>query len=301
MEHFFQPQIEDRDRIAGFLGRSGGKACDYSPANLILWSGVYHTKVAFAEDWMLIRFGEGKQTFFAWPMGNGDVREPIGWIHRHCEKEDIPFQLNPVEPEMMAHLEECFPGQYEIEYQRNSADYVYLCENLKNLSGKKYHGKKNYINRFRKTYGNWNYEPISDENTEECIKMANEWCGQNGCGEGDEGKSDEVCNLIRGLKNREALHLKGGLLRIDGQVVALTLGESVRSDTFIVHYEKAFADIAGAYTMMNQQFVEHELSGYTYVNREEDLGLDGLRQAKESYRPVYMVEKGIVRVKSESI
>lgn len=89
----------------------------------------------------------------------------------------------------MAHLEECFPERYKIEYQRNNADYVYLCKNLENLSG-----KKNFINRFRKTYEDWNYELISDENTDE-------WCGQNGCGQVDKGKSDKVCNLIGGLKN----------------------------------------------------------------------------------------------------
>ena len=111
---------------------------------------------------------------------------------------------------MMVHLEECFPERYKIEYQRNNADYVYLCEKLENLSDKKYHGKKNFINRFRKTYEDWNYELISDENTEECVRMTDEWCGQNGCGEVDKGKSDEVCNLIGGLKNRKKHYIVEG-------------------------------------------------------------------------------------------
>lgn len=297
MELFFQPQIEDRDRIASYLTKGKQRACDYSPANLILWSGVYHTKIAYVNDWMLIQFGKRQNTCFAWPMGDGDRREIFRWIENYCREQNLPVRFNPVEPEMMDILEELYPGQYEVSYQRDNADYIYRCEDLKNLSGKKYHGKKNYINRFRRLYDNWNYERITDDNTEDCIRMAEEWCRQNACDSSDVGKQEEMCNLIRGLENREALRMKGGLIRIDGRVVAMTLGEAIQSDTFIIHYEKAFSDIPGAYTMINQQFIEHELAAFTYVNREEDLGLPGLRKAKESYRPVSMVEKGIARKK----
>ena len=102
---------------------------------------------------------------------------------------------------------------------------------------------------------------------------------------------------LKALKLREELELKGGLLRADGRVVAFTLGEPGSGDTFIVHIEKAFADVQGAYPMINQQFVEHEAAGYPYVNREEDTGAEGLRKAKLSYRPVMLLEKGIIRLK----
>ena len=90
------------------------------------------------------------------------------------------------------------------------------------------------------------------------------------------------------------MELAGGILKVDGEIIAFTLGEPVCSDTFVVHIEKAFAEIQGAYPMINQQFVEHECQEYTYVNREEDTGAEGLRKAKLSYRPVFMVEKGRV-------
>lgn len=104
---------------------------------------------------------------------------------------------------------------------------------------------------------------------------------------------------LNSLRLFKELHLKGGLLRAGGKVVAFTLGEPVCDDTFIVHIEKAYADVRGAYPLINQQFLEHEVSGYKYVNREDDTGEEGLRTAKLSYHPVFMVEKGIATLKGE--
>ena len=127
--------------------------------------------------------------------------------------------------------------------------------------------------------------------------MALSWRNHNGC-EDDPEKNQEMCVALNSLRLFKELHLKGGLLRVNGKVVAYTLGEPVSDDTFVVHIEKAYADIRGAYTMINQQFLEHEVKDYTYVNREEDTGDEGLRTAKLSYRPVFMVEKGIVTLKA---
>ena len=110
-------------------------------------------------------------------------------------------------------------------------------------------------------------------------------------------KNAEMCVTLNALRLFEELELKGGLLRVDGQIVAFTLGEPICSDTFVVHIEKAFAEVPGAYTMINQQFAEHECREYQYINREEDTGSEGLRKAKLSYRPAFMVEKGTVAEK----
>lgn len=126
--------------------------------------------------------------------------------------------------------------------------------------------------------------------------MALKWRNDNGCND-DEEKNAEMCVTLNALRLFEELELSGGVLRVDGEIVAFTLGEPVCSDTFVVHIEKAFADIQGAYPMINQQFVEHECMDYLYVNREEDTGSEGLRKAKLSYRPVFMVEKGVVKEK----
>ena len=130
-------------------------------------------------------------------------------------------------------------------------------------------------------------------NVEDCFQMALKWRNENGCEE-DLEKNAEICVTLNSLRLFEELGLKGGVLRIDGEVAAFTVGEPICSDTFCVHIEKAYAEVQGAYPMINQQFVSHECMDYKYVNREEDTGAEGLRKAKMSYRPVFMVEKGTV-------
>ena len=153
-------------------------------------------------------------------------------------------------------------------------------------------------NKFKKLYPNWQYERLNDSNVEECFQMALKWRNKNGCGE-DPEKNSEMCVTLNSLRLYKELDLRGGVLRAEGNVVAFSIGEPVSDDTFVVHIEKAFADVPGAYPMINQQFVEHEVQGFSYVNREEDMGETGLRSAKESYHPIFMVEKGIVTEKGE--
>ena len=143
-------------------------------------------------------------------------------------------------------------------------------------------------------------EKITKENIEECFQMALQWRIENGC-EADEEKNAEMCVTLNSLRLYEELELTGGLLRVNGKVAAFTLGEEVSDDTFVVHIEKAFAEIQGAYPMINQQFVEHECMKYKYINREEDTGAEGLRKAKLSYRPVFLVEKGTVTKREATV
>jgi len=198
-----------------------------------------------------------------------------------------------VTPEQFAQIEEWFPGEFQIEYDRDEADYVYEREKLVTLSGKKLHAKRNHVNKFKNTYENWSYETLTEENLEDCFQMALKWCSMNGCRD-DQGKSSEFCVTQNSLRLFKELELTGGILRVDGEIVAFTIGEPLCDDTFVVHIEKAYADVDGAYTMINQQFVEHECEGYQYINREDDAGEEGLRKAKLSYRPAFLVEKGYV-------
>ena len=128
--------------------------------------------------------------------------------------------------------------------------------------------------------------------------MAEEWGTQN-LVEQDEEKDAEFEITLRALRERERLHLRGGLIRANGKVVAFSLGEPCNRETYVVHIEKAFADVPGAYPMINQQFVEHIAEGYRYINREDDIGSEGLRKAKLSYFPDILLEKGLVTRKGE--
>lgn len=291
---FRRPELEDKELIGSYLKQYPSRSCERTFANVLLWSR--HYKVTFAEVENTIVFrSEHEGTSFAYPVGKAeDVKRALEVLEKYCKERDIPFVMYSVTEDMFAQLEAWYPGRFEIEYDRDSADYVYESEKLATLAGKKLHAKRNHINKFMATFENWNYEPMGRQNLEECFQMALTWRNQNGCEE-DEEKNAEMCVTLNSLRLFEELELKGGVLRIDGKVIAFTIGEPVCEDTFVVHIEKAFADIQGAYPMINQQFALHECQNYQYINREEDTGAEGLRKAKLSYRPVFLVEKGIVK------
>ncbi len=295
---FKKPELEDREMILRHLKAGSYKGCERTFANIYLWARFYDLVWALVEETVVFRSVFGGQYSYTYPAGDGDHRAAVEKILKECEEKGHPFALHGVSQKEYDELERYFPGRFQVEWPRDVEDYVYETEKLIHLSGKKYHGKKNHINQFKAACPDWSYESISDENVEECFQMALRWRELNGC-EGDPEKNKEMCVALNSLRLFKELELKGGLLRADGEVVAFTLGEPVSEDTFVVHIEKAYADVRGAYPLINQQFLEHEVADYTYVNREDDTGDEGLRKAKLSYHPVFMVEKGAVTLKGD--
>ena len=285
-------ELSDKEIIQSYYRQEKSRNCEFTFANNYLWAPHYEIRYAII-DGMLVFLSDEATFSVSFPLGQGNAKETIELLLSYFEEKGRPFKMHLVSPEQFARLEKWFPGKFQIAYNRDAADYVYESEKLITLSGKKLHGKRNHINKFKELYPDWSYEPITKENTAECIEMAQNWRVQNGCDENEE-KSAEFCVTLNALKMREALELRGGLLRADGRVVAFTLGEPGGEDIFVVHIEKAYPDVQGAYPMINQQFVEHECAAYRYVNREEDTGAEGLRKAKLSYYPVMMLEKGMV-------
>lgn len=297
MLEFKKVTLEDREILAEYLSKTPHRACDYCVGNLVLWADLFNTRYTVARDMLFIEFSGKGTSFFSYPCGGGDLKAAFELLFSYCEENGRPFHMSLVEPHMFEEIERAYPGEFDIAYIRDNADYVYTVEALRELSGKKYHGKKNHINKFLKTYTDWSYERISDENTDECIEMVKEWCIKNKCLD-EKQKSDEIGVVANGLRHRKELNLLGGIIRAGGKIAAMTLGEKCSDDMFVIHFEKAFSDILGAYPMINQQFIINELSGFTYVNREEDLGVEGLRRAKESYYPAFMAEKGVIKRKN---
>lgn len=291
-----RPELEDRAQINHYLSYADTRSCEMTFANTYLWSRHYDVGFTVLEDMLVFGSTAGRVSFTV-PVGPGDLRQVLDILMAYCEEKGVPFQLHNVTKEDFDRLEALYPGEFDISYERDYADYVYETEKLINLSGKKYHSKKNHINKFKALYPDWSYEPITKDNLEECFQMGLRWRELNGCEE-DEEKHAEICVALNYLRLFEELEMRGGALRVDGKIVAFTIGEPVNRDTLVVHIEKAFAEIQGAYTMINQQFAEHEGAGFTYMNREEDMGEEGLRKAKLSYKPVFLVEKGVVRKRS---
>lgn len=297
---FKRPELEDKAIISSYFENYPSRCCERTFVNVYLWSRHYKVKYAIIEGALVFRSEDGEELSFAYPAGEPqNVKRALEFLMEYCKERGKEFSLYNVTPEFWEQFDSWYPGQYEIEYSRDDADYIYESEKLATLSGKKLHAKRNHINKFKAEHEDWSYEPITEETLEECFQMALKWRNENGCND-DANKNAEMCVTLNSLRLFKELELKGGILRLGEEIVAFTLGEELCEDTFVVHIEKAYADIQGAYPMINQQFVEHECMKYRYINREEDTGAEGLRKAKLSYRPAFLVEKGFVTRKQEA-
>ena len=297
---FKRAELEDKEVINHYFAHHTSRSCERTFANVYLWSRQYPVTWAVVEDALVFKSQDEDHLSFAYPAGEPKaVKRALDVMIEYAKERNFPFSMYNVTPDNFAQLESFYPGRFQIEYMRDDADYVYESEKLVSLSGKKLHAKRNHINKFKKLYEDrWSYERMSKDNLEDCFQMQFRWRTENHCDD-DPEKRSELCVAQNALRLFEELELTGGVLRIDGEVVAFTIGEPICADTFVVHFEKAFAEVEGAYTMINQQFVQHECMDYQYINREEDTGAEGLRKAKLSYRPVFMVEKGTVTEKGK--
>lgn len=292
----FKPiELSDKAWIDPLLRMGNFRGSEYTFSNNFIYRKLYHIEVARMNDYYLVRSGrDGQPRSYLFPSGSGDVKPVIDALSTDAALRGEPLVMSGVTKESVAALETLFPGRFTFEETRDHFDYIYESEKLITLSGKKLHSKRNFINRFQAEHeGGWSFEAITPENIAECWSMNTRWCEQNGCGE-DPSLMEELCAVRNCFENFSALGLRGGLLRVDGRVVAYTMGLPLNADTFIVHIEKAFSDVAGAYPMINREFAAHNCADFKYINREDDVGDEGLRRAKLSYKPAILLEKFIV-------
>jgi hypothetical protein len=284
MIEFKEVELSDKQRARELLLYSGYRGCEYTFGNNFLWQCVFYTKIAFYKDFYLIKSGNGGYFF---PAGRGDLREAVELLRADAAKDGEALRFVTMNKASKQWLEENYPDEFEFTSDRSFYDYIYNFTDLSELKGKKYHSKRNFINRFR--MNNWCYEPITPANICECVCMNERWLKEHEAA--DNSAARESCVVSRGLEHFFDLDFTGGLLRVCGEVVAFTFGEPVNSDTFVVHAEKAFARIAGAYPAINNEFVNCACAGFAYINREEDMGYENLRKAKLSYHPAFLEEK----------
>ena len=293
---FKRPELKDQEIMKAYFAKAPSRSCERTFANIYLWSRHYPVTYAIVEDALVFRSTKDKLSF-AYPVGEPEaVKKALVYIIQYFEEKEQEIAFYNITEEQFAQLEKWYPGRFQIEYDRDAADYVYEQQKLDTLAGSKLSAKRNHINKFKKLYENWSYEALTDENVEECFQMALRWRNENGCEEHEE-KRQEICVTLNSLRLMKELQLTGGVLRVNGEIAAFTIGEELCEDTFVVHIEKAMSEYEGAYQMINQQFVRHACADYRYINREEDTGAEGLRRAKMSYKPVFLVEKGYVTCK----
>lgn len=264
-------------------------ALEYNFTSNFIWREIYKLHATRFEDRLIVMSNPDDPSFI-FPSGQGPVEPVVRAIYEYVKSRGQNLVFNTLLNEDREKLEAAFPGKFLIEPDRNDYDYIYDARRLISLSGKKLSSKRNHINKFMMENSNWAYEPITRENIGDVHKMSVEWCLMAGCRD-DESLFEESCAVDQAFKHFFSLGLTGGLLRQDGRVIAFAMGEPQNEDTFLIHIEKAFHEINGSYQMINQQFSMANCEDYAFINREDDAGDEGLRRAKLSYDPVFLVEK----------
>lgn len=262
--------------------------CEYAMVNIFFWNDTDKLMFAVIDDVLVYRLIDAGTAYYSIVEFIEEPAELVMKLEQDAVDNGCRMVLTNMSENMVLRLEREMVGQLRYWYDREYSDYIYEVDDLIRLSGSKYHGKKNHLNKFLNTYA-FSYEKITEDNIEECRRMKEEWAVRKG---GDIEEYREELDIIDNvLDNYDKFNLIGGLIRIDGKVSAFTIGEAISEDTFVTHFEKADEDIPGLYQAINQQFAANSISGFKYVNREDDIGLQGIRQAKLSYRPVMMFDK----------
>ena len=292
----FKPlELEDRAFIHDMLWGYGPGISEMTFTNLFIWRGHYGFQWAVYKDWLLIISREGANGTYAFqPVGPSSRKEAVvvllEWLRD--EKNIENPRIERADERCVAEL-----GGMEnivIEPLRDHFDYVYRREDLVQLAGSKYRSKRNHINQLLRFYS-FEYEPLQEKHIDDCLALQEKWCQMNRCEDDlDLLSEDEAIREI--LTQYNALHVQGAVIIIEGRVGAFTAGERLNNDTVVIHIEKADPDIPGLYPLINQQFCKNMRDDAIYINREQDLGIDGLRKAKLSYYPDHFVEKYRIRM-----
>ncbi|MDU1910771.1 DUF2156 domain-containing protein [Fusobacterium sp.] len=275
--------IEDKEIIDNFT-KGKFKTCDYNFTNLFLWSQGENLYYKIENDVLIIHgtFVGDEYSFMPIPKDENAIGAMKGIIKDLLQNNK---KIVLVPEEWKEKLEDTFI----LEERRDSFDYVYSIESLAYLKGRKYAKKKNRVHNFMKSY-NYSYESVTSENVKKVIDFQTNWCHDKEC-EIIPVLRNENMGILNLLHNFDVLGIKGGILKVDGKIVAYTLGEAISDEYVVIHIEKGLNDYVGSYQMINRTFLEKEFTDYKYVNREDDFGDEGLREAKESYHPLELLKK----------
>ncbi len=295
--HFREVRLEDKSFFQDFLLPSPPQISECNFTNLFMWRHYYNLTWCYWDECLCIfAQPEGRPPFFLPPFCKKNFAERMHTMLLSLRERGNHAAVQRVPEE--------FVNQYlkdhsdcDISLDRDNCDYVYLTDDLIKLEGNKYHGKKNHINKFKKNHI-YEYKSLTPGLVSECLHMETKWCNLRHC-ELFPGLAGEERAIYDALKYMEALGFTGGVILINEKVEAFALGEQLNPLTAVIHIEKANPAFDGLYQLINQEFCMHEWSHLTYINREQDLGEEGLRKAKLSYHPHHLINKYTVRLRGQ--
>lgn len=287
----FRPvEIQHRDIFQPYLTKNS-QTCDRAFVNTFCWQHLFHTQWTEENGFLVIRAfinGERRAAYIVVSQKDTPTYTDIlPLLEADAAEFDQPLTLMGLSEEECDTLQQQFPGQFFFDKNRDFADYVYKAEDLKTLKGRKYAQKRNHVNKFKSLY-NYHYEAITKENIADCLQLEESWISKHS---EDESAQSEYITIQKAFQHFEALGLLGGALYVDDKLVAFTYGSAIRNDIFCTHVEKADIHYEGVYQMINYLFAQHLPEQFTFINREEDMGLAGLRKSKSSYQPAMLAYK----------
>lgn len=285
---FHKITLEDKDWIMDRLAVDQFYGTEYCFSSMYHWQENYKTMIARFEDFAVVRSGWSKTSYCY--FGDGDRSRLIAALEEEAAKRGEPLRFHSIMEREKQRLEEQFPGKFRFEESRDSFDYCYAQEKLAELKGRKLSAKRNHINKFMASCPDWSYEPMSRDNIPDCKAMSVDWYLKRKEATGEDLENERTA-IFTAMDHFEDENLIGGVLRVEGKVAAFTLGHPVRDDVIVVHFEKADQSYPGCYQMINQQFAKNSCQQFRLMNREEDMGAQNLRKAKESYYPDELLVK----------
>ena len=297
MNGFLPIQIEDRLQIESILERNPTQASEFTFAYLYMWQCDYRFQYVIRNGWLLIVSESTYDIPFALcpvpesgKYDRASFDDSVDWLRKQFESSARPLVFGRVEEKRLPWFNGYCCSEFTIERSDRTADYVYEGNALRELPGRKFGSKRNHISQFLRKYPDYEVVEVGPQNLDECRRIIYEWCQARNCICGSPESCERyACNRM--LDAWEQLNMKGILIRIDGKFEAFTIGESLDEETVVIRFEKANGDIHGLYAILNRDFLLKEWAQFAFVNREEDMGIEGLRKAKQSYNPSRMIDK----------
>lgn len=286
--------LTDKIWIDEIVEKSNVISSEYPFVSNFLWNNFILLELVDNKNFFSV-FSQKKQAYL-FPIFkdlnniNEKQKEVVRLFKEDAKKRNLPLKFYGLTPEMKLNLENLFPGKFKYIVKRDSADYIYRVEELVNLKGKKYRNKRNLINSFKNNYIGWEYKTLTKDMFKECLNVNLHWY-DNKYNHFDIVLNYEVEMLNLAFKYFNELNLFGGAITLNNEIIGFSLGYRVNNITMDNIIEKAMIEYKGVYNILLQQFLEHLQSSYIYINREEDLGLENLKQAKLSLRPCNILNK----------
>jgi len=286
-------EIADGARVKPLLAAAQKMSCDYNFANLYSWGEIYDLRWNLYGERLLV-YG-GKDDFLLMPVGPACSVDEMVEISDRLIRQGASGNFVLVDAEYVER-NESLNNYFTAEVDRDNADYVYAAQALVELKGRKLHKKKNLLSQFLRNNPDYACEKMSARHAGECFVLAEKWCEVKNCER--LGFTHESSALKRAMEKFGDLELEGLVVRNNGAVIAFSIFDRQNQNTAAVHFEKYDGEVKGSAQVINWETARYLSPTYEYINREQDLGIEGLRRAKESYCPAFTVKTYILRRKA---